>query len=298
MNQNDQAWLLNRVHAALHDDFYLDREEEQRIKEEAATKGIAVINTERVILAEIDRIGALCERIALDELDRLLHRFTDGDKLLGGKEERNVLDKLLAVTPERKRGLDPRVAEEYVNSFCRVNGVRRHSETRRWLVPLVGFAAVASVAVGAVWIARVTEPSAVVETKRKWIAPIPLAVEQAKPVELSAVTLSDRDKAEIDDQLRRAVQLVERGQYTDPPEKSAKTCLDAVRQIDPGMQYRGDDVRKLISEIVDHYLALAETSHDANDSAAVAVWLERAKLMGAQSEVIRERERTYGISRQ
>ena len=132
MNQNDQAWLVNRVHAALHDDFYLDREEEQRIKEEAATRGIAVNGTQLVIRSELERIGALCERTVLEELDALLHKFTDDDKLLGGKEERGVLDQVLAVTPDRKRGLDPRVAEEYVNSFCRVNGVRRHSETKRF----------------------------------------------------------------------------------------------------------------------------------------------------------------------
>ena len=126
MNQNDQAWLVNRVHAALHDDFYLDREEEQRIKEEAATRGIAVNGTQLVIRSELERIGALCERTVLEELDALLHKFTDDDKLLGGKEERGVLDQVLAVTADRKRGLDPRVAEEYVNSFCRVNGVRQN----------------------------------------------------------------------------------------------------------------------------------------------------------------------------
>ena len=135
MNQNDQAWLENRVHAAVDDDFYLDRDEEKRVKEEAAAKGIAVKDTDLVIRTELDKVGAVCERILLDELDRLLHQFTDNDKRLDGKEERDALDKVLALAPGKKKGLDPRVAEDYVNSFCRVNGVRATLRLNAGLFP-------------------------------------------------------------------------------------------------------------------------------------------------------------------
>lgn len=99
----------------------------------------------------------------------------------------------------------------------------------------------------------------------------------------------------IDDQLRRATQFVEKAQYTDPPEKSAKACLDAIRQMDPKGEYRGDDVRSITNKIVDHYIVLADKSHAAKDAEGVTRWLERAKLMGAGTEVIREKEKAFGI---
>ncbi len=284
MNQNDQAWLENRAHAAVDDDFYLDRDEEKRIKEEAAAKGIAVKDTDLIIRSELDKIGAVCERVLLDELDRLLHQFTDNDKRLDSKEERDALDKVLTAAPGKKKGLDPRVAEEYANSFCRVNGVRRDSETKRWAIPVVAFAVVAAVAVGGFWATR--GEKTVVQTVTKV---------ETKVVDSSVVILTDKDKAEIDDQLRRASQFVEKAQYTDPPEKSAKACLDTIRQIDPKGQYRGDDVKTLTNKIVDHYLTLADKSNATKDMAAVTRWLERAKLMGAGSEIIREKERLFGI---
>lgn len=100
----------------------------------------------------------------------------------------------------------------------------------------------------------------------------------------------------IDDQLRRVTQFVEKAQYTDPPEKSAKACLDAIRQMDPNGQYRGDDVRSLTNKIVDHYIVLADKSHADKDAEGVTRCLERAKLMGAGMEVIREKEKAFGIA--
>lgn len=282
MNPNDQAWLKNRVHAAVDDDSYLDRDEEKRIKEEAAARSISVKDADLVLRTELDQAGAVCERVLIDELDRLLHQFTDNDKRLDGKEERDALDKVLTPAPQKRKGLDPRVAEEYVNSFCKVNGVRRDTETKRWVVPLVAFAAVAALAVLALFWTR--GEKTVVQTKI-----------ETKVVDPAAVILTDKDKSEIDDQLRRAAQFVEKAQYTDPPEKSAKACLDAIRQIDPKGQYRGDDVKSISTKIVDHYLTLADKSHAAKDVAGVTRWLERAKLMGAGSEVIREKERSLGI---
>lgn len=284
MNPNDQAWLENRVHAAVDDDFYLDRDEEKRIKEEAAAKGIQTKDTDLIIRSELDKTGAVCERVLLDELDRLLHQFTDNDKRLDGKEERDALDKVLIAAVGKKKGLDPRIAEDYVNSFCRVNGVRRDAETKRWAVPVISLAVVAGLALGGFWIVKSGETKVVEKTVTQVVDPL-------------VVVLNEKDKAEIDDQLRRAVMYVEKAQYTDPPERSAKASLDAIRQIDPKGQYRGDEVRVLSNKIVDHYLALADKSHVAKDMAGVTRWLERAKLIGAGTEVIREKERQLGIVR-
>lgn len=284
MNQNDKSWLENRVHAAVDDDFYLDREEEKRIKEEAATKNIAARDTELVIRSELDKLGAVCERLLIDDLDSLLHQFTDNDKRLDGKEERNALDKVLAAAPGKKKGLDPRVAEEYTNSFCKVNGVRRDTETKRWAVPLIGFAIVIFIGLGIFWISKGGDSKNPSQNTT-----------DIKIVDSSTVLLNDKDKAEIDDQLRRAIDFVEKAQYTDPPEKSAKACLDAIKQIDPKRQYRGDDIRVVTNKIVAHYMALADKSFLTKDIAGVTRWLERAKLMGAEVEVIREKERAFGI---
>lgn len=284
MKPIDQSWLENRVHAAVDDDFYLDREEEKRIKEEAASKGVVAKDTELVIRSELDKLGAVCERVLIDELDRFLHQFTDNDKRLDGKEERDALDKVLTAAPGKKKGLDPRVAEEYTNSFCKVNGVRRDTETKRWAFPLTGFALVAVLALGVFWTLKGNDTKTSIQTKS-----------ELKVVDSSAVVLNDKDKSEIDDQLRRAKDLVEKAQYTDPPEKSAKACLDAIKQIDPKRQYRGEEVRELTNKIVSHYLALVDKSFSAKDFTGVTRWLERAKLMGAEVETIREKERSLGI---
>lgn len=282
MNPADKTWLENRIHAAVDDDFYLDRDEEKRIKEEGAARGLVVAEIELVMRVELDKAGAVCERVLLDELERLLHQFTDNDKRLDGKEERDALDKVLAVATGKKKGLDPRVAAEYLNSFCRVNGVRRDSETKRRMMPVVVIAIIAALAVVGFWLTRETKTAQV-------------AVVETKIVDSSAVVLSDKDKAEIDDQLRRAASFVDKAQYTDPPESSAKGCLDAIRQIDPKGQYRRDEVKAIANRIVDHYLALADKSHAAKDPVAVKRWIERAKLMGVATELIREKERALNF---
>lgn len=59
MNQADKVWLENRVLAAVDDDFYLDRDEEKRIKEEGSAKGIPIKDIELVVRAELDKVGAV-----------------------------------------------------------------------------------------------------------------------------------------------------------------------------------------------------------------------------------------------
>lgn len=291
MNQNDKKWLENRISASVEDDYYLDRDEEKRLKEESAAKGIDVRDADLVIREELAKIGAVCERVLLEELDKLLHQFTDNDKRLDGKEERDALDKVLIASHGKRKGLDPRVAEEYVNSFCRVNGVRRDSEIKRWLLPLL--AGVGSISV--LGLAFFMLSGSKDNDHAKSSGPEVVSSQNGQTSSISGVILTDTDRAEIDDQIRRAMQFVEMAQYTDPPEKSAKACLEKIHQIDPSGKYRVGDIRRIVEQIVDHYLALADKSHADNDLEGVSRWLGRAKLMGANSEIIREKERSFGL---
>lgn len=291
MNQAEQLWLENRVNAAISDDFYLDRDEEKRIKEEGSAKGLAIQDIELILRVELDKIGAVSERILLVELDRLLHQFTDSDKELDGKEERDTLDKVSSPAAGKKVGLDNRIAEEYITSFCKVNGVRRNSDIKKWAVPVAIIFVCIVVLIG---FYSVLKPKSEIVTETV-VQKVVEKVVETKVVDANAVVLTDTDKAEIDDLLRRAIQFVEKAQYTEPPEKSAKAALDQIKQIDPKGQYRGNEVKSLLSKIVDHYLDLAEKSAALSDSANAGKWLDRAKLMNTDREVIIEKEKALGL---
>ncbi len=288
MNGNDQEWLHNRIAAAVADDFYLDRGEEQRIKEESAARGITTRDCELVLREQLDAHAAVSERLLIAELDRLLHQFTDRDKKLDPKEERDAMSKVVTKAPGKKCGLDPRVAEEYVATFCKANGASRSTDMPKWLVPAAAVAGVAVLAIGAMLMRKDSVP-----------APQQAAQQNAAAIHqvAASVRLNDNDKAEIDDQLRRAQQYVEAAQYTDPPEKSAKACLDQIKQIDPEGAYRGSEVKALSSRIVTHYLALADGSAAANDMQGAEKWLARARLLRSDRELILEKERALGLVR-
>ncbi|MCC7598251.1 MULTISPECIES: hypothetical protein [unclassified Janthinobacterium] len=289
MNQSDLDWLKNRVAAAVDDDYYLDRGEERRIKEEAAARGIVSREIELVIREQLDEYSAVSERALVEELDRLLHQFTDNDKKLDQKEERLALSKVVNKAPGKRAGLDPRIAEEYVASFCKANGASRSTDTKKWLGSQAGLVIVAVAVVGAVIF------FAMRSSKDVQASSTVAQVNESRAVDTKAVKLNEGDRSEIDDQLRRASLYIERAQYTDPPESSAKASLDQIRQIDPDGQYRGEEVKGLASKIVDHYIKLAEKSAASNDLGAAAKWLARAKLLNRDREVILEKERALGL---
>lgn len=288
MNQSDQDWLKNRVAAAVDDDFYLDRGEEKRIKEEGAARGIVSREIELIVREQLDEYSAVSERALIEEFDRLLHQFTDNDKKLDLQEERLAFNKVVNPAAGKKAGLDPRVAEEYVTSFCKANGASRSTDTKKWLGSQTGLILVALAVVGAIIFfamrpAKEENPATAVQVK------------ETRAVDTKAVRLNENDRSEIDDQLRRAALYIEKAQYTDPPESSAKASLDQIRQIDPDGQYRGEEVKGLASKIVDHYIKLAEKSAASSDMAAAAKWLARAKLLNRDREVILEKERALGL---
>lgn len=277
LSANDQAWLENRILAAIDDDDYLDVAEEKRIKEEGAAKGMSIKDIELSVRTTLDKHGAACERLLIEELDRLLHQFTDNDRKLDPKEERDALDKVIRPAQGKKKGLDPRVAEEYVSSFCTVAGIVRSTERNKRLIPslVVGGLLLAAIAVGGVDYFRKSELGA--------------------SSGATSALITSEDKTEIDDQIRRANQFVEMAQYTDPPEKSAKSCLDKIKLIDPSGEYRSQDVKAISGAIVNHYIALADKSHSVGDTEGAKKWLERAKLLNTDIEVIRDKERQFGL---
>lgn len=288
MNQSDQDWLKNRVAAAVDDDFYLDRGEEKRIKEEGAARGIVSREIELIVREQLDEYSAVSERALIEEFDRLLHQFTDNDKKLDLQEERLAFNKVVNPAAGKKAGLDPRVAEEYVASFCKANGASRSTDTKKWLSSQAGLVLVSVVVVAAVAFFAM-RPAKEASTGA------PLALKETRTADTKAVKLNENDRSEIDDQLRRAALYIEKAQYTDPPESSAKASLDQIRQIDPDGQYRGEEVKGLASKIVDHYIKLAEKSAASSDLGAAAKWLARAKLLNRDREVILEKERALGL---
>ena len=102
MNQIDQTWLENRIRASISDDYYLDREEEKQIKQEGTNKGIAIDDIELILQVELDKLGAVSERILTNELDQLLHQFTDIDRVLDNKEERVSLNMVCSTAIVKK----------------------------------------------------------------------------------------------------------------------------------------------------------------------------------------------------
>ena len=279
MKSNENSWLQNRIAAAVADDFYLDRAEEKSIKEEAASRGLAVDDTEFMLRSVLDEYGAVSERQLLDELDKWLHQSTDDDKKLDAKEERDTLDQVLRPAQGKKKGLDPVKAEEYVASFCKVNGVKRTSDTpkTKWIIGILLFASIAGGASYFLWATR-DNYSGIND-----IAPS------------NSTSLSSQDKLDIDDQLRRAKAYVEAAQFTDPPEKSAKACIDEIRRIDPSGSYKNDEMKELISAIVSEYLKLADRAMTLNDTTGAKKWLDRASLFNADSELILDKQRELGL---
>jgi hypothetical protein len=282
MSPTDVSWLENRVGAAVADDFYLDRAEEKGIKEEASSKGFPIADIEVVLRSVLEKFGAVSERQLVDSLDHWLHQFTDNDKKLDAKEERDALDKVVKPATGKKKGMDPRVAEDYVVSFCKVNGITRTTDRNKLAVPFAVVAVLAALGIGAYLFSPSKQE---VRTEQTGVVTAPVAGAQ----------LSDADRAEIDDQLRRAAQYVAASQFTDPPEKSAKACLDNIRRIDPGAQYKAKEIRELVSTIVNQYIEMADKNFAQNDKNGAQRWLDRAKLFHADSELIREKERALGF---
>ena len=278
MEAKDRDWLENRIRAAVDDDFYLDRDEEKRIKEEAASRGLRVGDVDLTVQTELAKSGSVSERVLLDELERLLHQFTDDDKYLDRKEERDAFDQVVRPASGKRKGLEPQVAQDYVVSFCRVHGVRRETDKPAGL--RLGWIAGAAVALLVVVAAVLLSRGG---------ARVAAGVGGGR-------TLSAADRGEIDRHLSQADRYIGQAQYTEPPERSAKAELDAIAQVDPDGSYRRDDVTGVQRRIVDHYLTLASGSAARSDADGARQWIGRARLLNVDSERIEARAKELGVA--
>lgn len=277
MEAKDRDWLENRIRAAVDDDFYLDRDEEKRIKEEAASRGLRIGDVDLTVQTELAKSGSVSERLLLDELERLLHQFTDDDKYLDRKEERDAFDQVVKPASGKRKGLEPQIAEDYVASFCRVHGVRRQGASGGPPLRWIAAALVALIVVVAV-----------------------VALTRGGTGGVAAVggrTLTASDRAEIDRHVSQADRYIDQAQYTEPPERSAKAELDAIAQIDPDGSYRRDDVTGVQRRIVEHYLSLAASSAKKGDTDAARQWIGRARLLNVDSEQIDAKAGELGLGR-
>lgn len=222
-----QEWLKNRIHAAISDDFYLDRGEESRIKEEGSARGILIKDIEDLLRLEIDKIGAVSERLLLGELDRLLHQFTDSDKELDLREERDSLDRIVCPAPDKKIGLNNKIAEDHIAYFCKVNGVRRNSDifNKRLILPL---SIIAVLTIGAVSFYSISKTKTEFITEKVFQDSIDI-----NGVGSKNVTVTDKDKVEIDDLLRRATQFVEKHNTLIRQKNQRKPVLMKLNKLTP-----------------------------------------------------------------
>jgi hypothetical protein len=73
---------------------------------------------------ELERVGAVSERLLLEELERHLHIYTDRDKVLDKKEYNDAVQFITRPKPGRRKGLKVDVAQKYIQDFCAANGVK------------------------------------------------------------------------------------------------------------------------------------------------------------------------------
>lgn len=89
----------------------------------------AVINTELVALCIAN------EKKLLEELNTLLHRFTDSDKKLDKKEREDAMQYVCKSRPGYLKGLNYQVADRYINEFCKANRVKVKVGIFAWEIP-------------------------------------------------------------------------------------------------------------------------------------------------------------------
>ncbi|APA67076.1 hypothetical protein YQ44_03690 [Janthinobacterium sp. 1_2014MBL_MicDiv] len=70
----------------------------------------------------------------LDELDALLHTFTDIEKRLDKKSRVDALQSVCKPRFGAMKGVDFEVAERFINDFCRKNSVMQRSGIWGWKI--------------------------------------------------------------------------------------------------------------------------------------------------------------------
>ena len=84
---------------------------------------------------ELESVGCANEHKLLEELEGMLHRFTDKDKKLDQKERADAIQMVCKARQGYAKGLSVDVAEKRVLEYCRAHQVKVKVGFLRWDVP-------------------------------------------------------------------------------------------------------------------------------------------------------------------
>lgn len=87
-----------------------------------------------IVSMALERLHAVNEQALLEELEALLHVFTDAEKKLDKKERIDALQSACKARPGMKKGMDAAIAERFITDFCRRNAVKERSGLWGWKV--------------------------------------------------------------------------------------------------------------------------------------------------------------------
>jgi hypothetical protein len=265
--------------AAASPDGYIDQEEEREIASKAAEFGLGSrfdsIMTEECLKHNIVREVSVRGQVASFVKKRY------GEKSLSKNEVKDIRDYARSLIPDgngNPEEAEAQLMERVVDAILK-GRVKKGSPVPIIIVTVV---ALAAIVVAIFFITKAPEKEVVVKT-------------QIKEVKAKVKPLTQDQKTEVDNLIISMESHIEAGKYTDPPEDCAKQDLDAIRMIDPNLNYRKADIESHISKIIQRYLNLARNAQGSGDMKGVKKWITRAKLFFRDSEVIRDFEKEIGL---
>lgn len=98
------------------------------------TLALDIRRVESILSVALLRLNVVNEKALLDELDALLHVFTDTEKKLDKKSRVDALQSVCKPRPGSMKGVDPEIAERYINDFCRKHSVMQRSGIWGWKI--------------------------------------------------------------------------------------------------------------------------------------------------------------------
>lgn len=96
--------------------------------------GVETRRVESILSLALQRLNVVNEKALLDELDALLHVFTDTEKKLDKKSRIDALQSVCKPRTGTMKGVDPDVVERHINDFCRRNDVMQRSGIWGWKI--------------------------------------------------------------------------------------------------------------------------------------------------------------------
>ena len=114
---------------------YCDVDERAALLREGARVGLAAATAQALLDLTLERGGIANEAVLLEGLDKMLRQFTDQDRKLDPKEQRDALQMVCRPAPGYTKGLRADVADRAVIDFCRARGVKLRTGWLGWKVP-------------------------------------------------------------------------------------------------------------------------------------------------------------------